>query len=240
VRPQAHYFEGGLKINEKCEASISGLYAAGECTGGMFGANRVAAATTEMLVQGAIAGEQAGEYARKASTPDIDTQQVKRARERVLAPFQIKGGTKPSTVLARIQQIADEKVGVIRDEATLKSALEEVEAIKRLSTKMSVDDQTRNYNLEWIEALEATNLALLLEATVKAALMRTESRGVHYREDHPYVDNENWLNEIVVKMRSDGSVQLRKEPVTVTTVKLPKGKTPFDKYIIEAAKAEEE
>jgi succinate dehydrogenase/fumarate reductase flavoprotein subunit len=237
VKPMAHYFEGGLKINERCETQISGLYAAGECTSGTFGANRVAAATTEILVQGAKAGEEAAKYAEKAVAAEVIEEQVQEARERLLNVFKVKEGIMPSKLLKDVQRIADEKVGVIRNGKMLRSALDEMAEIKKLLPKMAVAEHTRNYNLEWIEALEVENLVLLLEATAKAALMRTESRGVHYREDYPVVDDDNWLKEIAVRLKPDGSLQLSTDPVITTTIKLPRGKTPYEKYITNMAQS---
>ena len=71
VGPAVEYFDGGIIVNERFETGVEGLYAAGECTLGPFGANRVCSAITEMLVHGADAGENAGDYAKKVKAPAI-------------------------------------------------------------------------------------------------------------------------------------------------------------------------
>ena len=77
VGPMVEYFEGGIVVNERFETGVEGLYAAGECTLGAFGANRVFSAITEMLVHGLDAGESAADYAQKATVPEPDDKILK-------------------------------------------------------------------------------------------------------------------------------------------------------------------
>lgn len=231
VAPAAHYFEGGIKINEKCETKILGLYAGGECASGVFGANRVCDATTEMVVFGGVAGESAGKYAKNVSICDIPTEQVKTLKAELLKPLNRKEGVRPAVVRKKIQKIANEYVGIIRNGADLNKAVKEIEeiSIKDLPN-LKVASSQRVYNKEWIDALEVRNVQLCLEAAAKAALMRTESRGLHYRTDYLEVDNNNWLKEIIVK-KANGNMKLHAEAVTVTTMKLPKGKMLWEEYV---------
>ncbi len=237
VGSAAHYFEGGVRVNENYEATIPGLYAAGECSGGLFGANRVAAATTEMLVEGALAGKFAAKYAKKTSPPEIDTKQVKHLRNKILEPLKRKGSIKPSDLRRRIHRVAYEKIGVIRGGEGLKKAVEELERMGSADlSKLYTTTKVREYNMEWIEALELENMVQVLETSARSALTRTESRGVHYRLDHPKLDNDRWLKEITVKQVS-GKMQIATRPITTTTLTPPGGTLTFEESILKAIEA---
>ncbi len=235
VGPAAHYFEGGIKINEKCETSLHGLYAAGECCGGLFGANRVAAATTEILVQGAIAGKYAAEYAKKLPNQiEVNVSQVKKLKGKVFAPLKRKEGVRPLEIKRKIQVIAQENIGVIRHEKSLANALKQLSKIKKNELlKLCPSTKVPEYNMEWITTLEIENMVQVLEMSARAALIRKESRGVHYRLDYPNVDNNNWLVEIVIK-RANNGMKAYTHPITITDVKPPKGVMSFEESILKA------
>jgi len=227
VGPAAEYFEGGIVINEKCETTIPGLYAAGECAVSLFGANRIAAATTEMLVEGAIAGESAAEYAKRVVMPEIDEKQVERLREKVLRPLEREDGTRPVELMKKVQKMAHEKLGPVRKHDNMEEFVRFIEVVKEKELpNLCVSSKTRRYNKEWIEALELENIVQVLELSAKSALMRTESRGVHYRLDHPYTDNDNWLREIVMRRVGD-KIDVITRPVVVTKLPPTRGVVPY-------------
>jgi len=227
VGPAAEYFEGGIVINEKCETTIPGLYAAGECAVSLFGANRIAAATTEMLVEGAIAGESAAECAKRVVMPEIDEKQVERLREKVLRPLEREDGTRPVELMKKVQKMAHEKLGPVREHNNMEEFVRFLEVVKEKELpNLCVSSKTRRYNKEWIEALELENIVQVLELSAKSALMRTESRGVHYRLDHPYTDNDNWLREIVMRRVGD-KIDVIMRPVVVTKLPPSRGVVPY-------------
>ena len=84
----------------------------------------------------------------------------------------------------------------------------------------------RTYNKEWVDALELENIVQLLEFAAESALLRQESRGVHFREDYPYTDNDNWLRESVVT-RIDSGFDVSTRPVCTTSLTPPGGRTPY-------------
>ena len=96
--PFAHYFEGGIRINEDMGTGLPGLFAAGECTGGMFGANRVSAATTEMLIEGNIAGDSAAKYSAEAGFEDVSDDILSKMEAELIRPFNNKNGISPIAV----------------------------------------------------------------------------------------------------------------------------------------------
>jgi len=227
VGSAAEYFEGGIAVNEKFETSIPGLYAAGECTASLFGSNRVAAATTEMLVEGAIAGESAAEYVKKVEMPEIDERQVERLKEKALNPLKREGEVKPADLKNHIQRMAHEKLGPIRNREGVEEFIQFMETVKKNELpKLYTSSKSRRYNKEWIEALELENIVQILEISAKSALTRTESRGVHYRSDYPHTDNDNWLKEIIVK-RVDDEIHTTTRAITVTKLPPPGGVVPY-------------
>ena len=100
---------------------------------------------------------------------------------------------------------------------------------------VSIQTKTRVYNKEWIDAIELDGMALVLQASAQAALTRTESRGVHNRSDYPEANNDKWLKEIIVR-QVNGKMALKTRPVTVTKMKLPRGKFGFEEGIVKAVK----
>jgi len=231
VGPAVEYFEGGIVVNERFETTLQGLYAAGECTLGAFGANRVFAAITEMLVHGADAGANAGDYARNAKVPETDGEILRDFREQAEAPLVRPKGLNPPQVRRRVQEAAHKYLGPIRNREEIESFLNVLTAVRKDELpNLAVTSKSRTYNKEWIDAVELQNMVQLLETAAKSALLRTESRGVHYREDYPNVDNDNWLQESIVKKRSDG-FEVTKRPVTVTTMTPPTSVTPYLAFI---------
>jgi succinate dehydrogenase/fumarate reductase flavoprotein subunit len=91
---------------------------------------------------------------------------------------------------------------------------------------MTATSKSRVYNKEWIDALELENMVHLLEASARSALFRTESRGVHYREDYPHTDNDNWLQENIVNFAGK-ALDIKKRPAILTSVTPFRGVMPY-------------
>lgn len=227
VGPAVEYFDGGIIVNENFETNLVGLYAAGECTLGVFGANRVFSAITEMLVHGADAGRNAGEYAITVGAVEPDQTVLKEMEVRARKPLERAQGVNPARVRRRLQEEAHRRLGPIRTGAELTGFLEFLEKIKREDLpNLATVAKSPLYNKEWIDALELPNMVHLLEASVRSALLRTESRGVHYREDYPETDNDNWLMETMIKCRDQG-LETGTRPITVSSLTPPKGRWPY-------------
>ena len=223
----AEYFDGGIVLNERFETSVAGLYAAGECALGPFGANRVCSAITEMLVQGADAGWNAADYASKAKGVSPHHRSFEDLEGKAEAPLLRDKGVMPAKLRRTLQERAHAHLGPVRTGVELTSLIEFLEKLKsdelpRLSTR----SKSRAYNKEWFDALELPNMVHLLEAAARSALLRTESRGVHFREEHPYTDNDHWLCESVVKL-ADGKLQITTRPPIFTSITPPGGVTPY-------------
>ena len=234
VGPAAEYFEGGIRINERCETSIPGLYAAGECSGGLFGANRVAAATTEMVVEGKIAGDEAARGALELEIFPLDEAQLGEIidkQEELIA--RKKGDVSVFELRRRLRDISYDKMGVLRDGDTLTAAIAELEEVGQAGEGLSLTTKRRDHNREWIEAIELRNMVQCVRLSALAALERTESRGVHVREDHPFVDNQTWRRHLVVQKSKDHPVLVSVSVVSKTV--LPLLRVPYEESIVRAA-----
>jgi succinate dehydrogenase/fumarate reductase flavoprotein subunit len=226
VGPGAEYFEGGLAVDEHYATNLPGLYAAGECACSLFGANRVAAATMEMLTTGAIAGWSAGEYSQTAPLTVCPPEQVRALAEKICRPLARKDGIKPSEIRGRIQVNAQEKLCPVRNAKELNEMLAFLDGLKEEIKGVSAQSLERAYNKSWLEALELENMIQVLELSARAALERTESRGVHYREEYPVTDNKNWLQEIVLSRQPVG-IGVSRRPFNTSFMAPPQDVLPY-------------
>ncbi|MFO7963862.1 MAG: FAD-binding protein [Desulfobacterales bacterium] len=233
VGPAVEYFEGGIKVNEHFETALPGLFAAGECTLGAFGANRVFAAITEMLVHGADAGENAAAYTGKSDTGRPADDAFAALEEKAAAPLSRVKGVSPQEIRGSVQTAAHTYLGPIRVREELITFIRFLNRLKKDAIPhIAVTTENRRYNKEWIDALELENMVELLAVAAESALLRTESRGVHFREDYPHTDNDNWLKESIAKRTRSGS-EVHHVPVAVTSMTPPKGVTAYMDFIKE-------
>jgi succinate dehydrogenase/fumarate reductase flavoprotein subunit len=221
------YFDGGIIVDDTFATGVPGLFAAGECTLGLFGANRVFSAITEMLVQGADAGRSAAEHAQSRDVAALDAESLAEKQRKAERPLERKRGLRPAPVRRKVQEWAHRYLGPIRSGDELRTFLAEIQRIRREELPcLETTAQGRPYNKEWLDALELENILALLEFAAASALQRTESRGVHFRADHPVTDNESWLEESVVS-KTDAGFQVKTRPVSATSLALPGGTTPY-------------
>jgi succinate dehydrogenase/fumarate reductase flavoprotein subunit len=212
----SHFYCGGIRINERCETNVPGLYAAGEVTGACHGANRLSGnAVTQVVVQGQWAGEAATEHALKTPQLEINPKQVEEIRENVYAPLERKEGVNSTQLKRKIQKMAYADVGVIKTGSRLESAIKEIQRIKTEVPTVYTAYKGKAYNRPWIDALEIRNMLDALEVIARSALYRTESRGNHYRVDHTESDDRNWLKNVIAK-DVDGEVKIWTEPLVLT------------------------
>lgn len=195
VAPTAHHFMGGVKINENCESSIANLYAAGEASGGVHGANRLGGnALADTQVFGKIAGENA---AKAAKTVDFEEnpEMFKAEKDRITGLIK-DGSIKPQELKKRIKKLMWEKVSIIRNEKNLNEALKELMEMEKSLNELKVEDK-KQYNTDLQTALEVINMIQIATLVVKSAILRRESRGAHFREDYPETKDE-WKKSIVL------------------------------------------
>jgi succinate dehydrogenase / fumarate reductase, flavoprotein subunit len=208
---------GGVEVDPDSQVSVvPGLYAAGEVAGGMHGSNRLGGNSLgDLLVFGKRAGEYAADYAASLSgaRPGVVEADVEAASHAALAPFGMEGGENPYSVQQTLQNVMQDDVGIIRTEAELKAALEQIADLRAKIDKLSVEGH-RQYNPGWHLALDLGNMLLVSEAVARAALERTESRGGHTRDDYPMTDYDFWgKRNVIVEVSDGGGVSVRHQPL---------------------------
>lgn len=222
VAPTYHFTLGGLKIDAQCRTAVRGLYAAGEVAGGLHGANRLGGnALAECVVFGKIAGRQAAEYARTSSLPPMPAEQVEEEQARLLKLLKDRpNGTRPCHLMGELKRIMWERAGIVRDERGLREALNAIGSLREGLRRLRVAQEGLVHNLDLAEAVELTNMLVLAKLVVGAGLLRDESRGAHFRRDHPGRDDRRWLANIVAVRKGDED-DFRIEPVR--GARLPRG-----------------
>ncbi|MFA6576033.1 MAG: fumarate reductase/succinate dehydrogenase flavoprotein subunit [Nocardioides sp.] len=217
IGPTCHYVMGGVEVDADTQQSaVTGLYAVGECSGGMHGSNRLGGNSLgDLLVFGKRAGEAATAYAASlgGNRPQVDEADVKAAEQSALAPFEVEGGENPYSIQGDLQESMNDLVGIIRTAPELEQSLREIAAFKVRAASMKVEGH-RQYNPGWHLALDLRNMLVVSESIAKAALAREESRGGHTRDDFPGPDAVWGSKNLVVNLDADGTgVELTEKPL---------------------------
>jgi succinate dehydrogenase/fumarate reductase flavoprotein subunit len=228
ITPAAHYTDGGVVVNVMFESEdIPGLYAVGETAGGIHGGNRLGSnSLPDLMVTGIRAGQAASIRAtrlKKAGmVAKVPQDQVKEEMQRVFAPLERGDGISPLELRDRHLDLMWKYVSVIRDGKGLGQAVAEMDAMwSQELPKVRVSDGSKTWNYEWLEALDLYPRLFMSQAMALSALLRTESRANHYREDYPDTDNKNWLKNIEVTYDPSASslskmIKTTARPVRVT------------------------
>ncbi len=197
VTPKAHFFMGGVPIDGQGATAMAGLYAAGEASAGAHGANRLSNnAFTEAHTLGWRAAKAAADYARGAAGA-ADTALARRHADALAARAGRPG--RAVELVREIKRVCWENAGIVREGGLLEEARTELAGVGRGLADCGGSEPAR-----LVEAVEAENMCLSAQAVVEAALMRTESRGAHYRTDYPEADDARWRVNVFVKKEDDG------------------------------------
>ncbi len=218
IRPAAHYSMGGIHANIKTETPVPGLYAAGECSClNVHGANRLGTnSTSDCLVFGAVAGEEAAKHALSSSFRELSHEKILAEERRVFdGILGSEGDERVSVIRDEIRRIMSEKVWIFRKGDELNSALKEIRELKERLENIRVEDKSRPFNTGLVAALQLDFTLDLAEVTIAGALARTEFRGAHSRLDYPKRDDENWLKHTLAYYTRAGP-RLEYIPITIT------------------------
>ena len=219
VVPTAHYMMGGVVFRGDCSTEFPGLFAAGEDTGGVHGANRLGGnGVANSTVFGGIAGENMAPWVRKSGAfHEPDEAAIGQAVARAQAPLGKPAGDLHA-IREKLYDVMWDDVGIVRDAASLKradGALDELEA--RLDAT-GVDGSNLAFNLTWHDWLNLKNLLLVSRSILASAVAREDSRGAHYRADFPEVRDLDRSRYTCVSW-SDGRFGVAMKPVAFTRVK---------------------
>ena len=179
VSPTAHHFMGGIKIDVDASTTIPGLYAAGECTGGVHGGNRLGGnALADTQVFGAISGESAAEYAKNHAHLGVNHDEVLEEFQRLEAMLSRKEGISPADARDELTELMWSKVQIFRKEEDLQEAVNELRRIeKEVVPNIKVDVPLKRFNPGWHQAIEFVHMVTTARMVAEAALMRKGSRG---------------------------------------------------------------
>jgi succinate dehydrogenase flavoprotein subunit len=219
VGPTTHYIMGGVRVHPETQMStVPGLFAAGECGAGLHGANRLGGnSLSDLLVFGKRAGQFAAEFARQHGQGQINQDQVESVALWALRPFEPAAlrsstGENPYRLQHDLQETMQDLVGIVRTEAEMVRALEEIESLRKRASQVAVDGN-REYNTGWHTALDLPNLLTVSEAITRTAIDRKESRGGHFREDYPEKVKSFSEVNIIVRRGRNGEMQVVREKI---------------------------
>jgi succinate dehydrogenase / fumarate reductase flavoprotein subunit len=222
IQPTAHYAMGGIPTDVNGQVVLDahktvapGLYAAGECACvSVHGANRLGTnSLLDIVVFGRRGGRAMAEFVATVDLPEVPADAEDDVRGRIERLKSSAGGEKVHAVRGALQEEMTTKAFVFRTEESLSSALATIESLKDAYAKVAIDDKGRIFNYDLTEALELGYLLDLAEALVVSAQARTESRGAHFRDDHPRRDDVRWMRHTLASRNDDGTVILSYKPV---------------------------
>jgi fumarate reductase (CoM/CoB) subunit A len=221
VSPTAHHFMGGIRIDEHAATTISGLFAAGECTGGVHGGNRLGGnALADTQVFGAISGESAAEFARHSRHLGVNRDEILKEFERLEGMLSRKEGISPSDARAELTALMWEKVQIFRKEEDMQYAVKELRRIEEeVVPNIKVDVPVKRFNPGWHQAIEFVHMVTTARMVAEAAVMRKGSRGAHFRVDADSSD-KGYYN-IVIRKGKDGKMHLEKRDLVITKITPP-------------------
>ncbi len=220
IRPGAHYSMGGIKTDTNGATSIAGLFAAGECACvSVHGANRLGGnSLLETIVFGRRAGRAASTYCLGTTIAPFRDAFLQDTARSVAAILTREEGEPAPIIRKELNETMQAHCAVFREEKSLKQGLEKVMELRERFKNVSLTDRSGRYNMELPAVTELGNMLEISGAILLGALKRTESRGAHFRTDHPDRDDRNWLKHTMVSLK-DGEYRLRYSDVSITIFK---------------------
>ncbi|HEY3214176.1 MAG TPA: succinate dehydrogenase flavoprotein subunit [Actinomycetota bacterium] len=224
VQPTAHYAMGGIPTNSEAqvvvgenEAPVPGLYAAGECACvSVHGANRLGTnSLLDIVVFGRRGGAHMARFAREVDLPTTLHRPDGVVSDMVSGLLGRSEGNNAAAIRSELQEGMYDLAFVVRSEESLRKMQGILDGLRERYERVYVQDVGKLFNTELMEVVELGFLLDCAETLVASALARTESRGAHYREDHPLRDDEQWLTHTLAYHEDDGSIRLEYKPVKV-------------------------
>ncbi|MGH7356445.1 MAG: FAD-binding protein [Candidatus Rokuibacteriota bacterium] len=214
VGPTAHFMMGGVVIDTACGTALDGLWAAGEDTGGVHGANRLGGnGVAESTVFGGIAGDVMAEAVVGRPAPDADGAAVERATRALSAPLGRAADEDLYALQSRLREVMWERVGLVREGGGLSDALAAIDGIATALDRVGVGGGP-GFNLAWQDWLNLRSQLTVARLIAASALERRESRGAHHRRDHPRAEAGALVSVRVAER--DGASRVWTEPVALT------------------------
>jgi fumarate reductase flavoprotein subunit len=218
VVPTAHYMMGGLIFKADCSTELPGLFAAGEDTGGVHGANRLGGnGVANSTVFGGIAGEEMANWVKSQSLQEYNMDEVHASIQAHEAPLERPAGDIEAIRDALAECMWDD-VGISRTRESLLRARVKLDQLDQQLHQIGVGDIQREYSITWQDWMNLSNLILVSKSVTEAALSRENSRGAHYRDDFPQPGSLEESYFTAVQLGKDGLV-IKNKPVQFTMIK---------------------
>lgn len=214
VGPTMHYTMGGIRVEaDSGQTRVPGLFAAGECSGGMHGANRLGGnSLSDLVVFGKLAGAGASEYASKVGTqPQVSEAQINEAIAEMDAPFSRTDGLNPYQVQKKLWEITGKYIGIFREEKDLLIGIEELKKLEADVAKVRASGG-KTYNPGWHMCIDLKHMVWCAQAVAMSALERQESRGAHSRIDFPKMDDSTGKYNASITL-AGRELKLEKTPI---------------------------
>jgi succinate dehydrogenase / fumarate reductase, flavoprotein subunit len=217
VRPGAHYSMGGIESSVWGETRLPGFFAAGECACvSVHGANRLGGnSLLETIVFGRRSGTRASQYVRSVSILDSPPPHIKREKDRINALLERTKGERIGPIRDELGTVMNQNMGIFRTPDGMRKTIEKIRELKARYQEVVIQDKGSVFNTELVNVLELESLLDLTEVIVTGAIAREESRGSHFRRDHPQRDDTQWLRHTLAFFTSDGP-RMDYKPVTIT------------------------
>jgi fumarate reductase flavoprotein subunit len=233
VRPAQHYSMGGVRTNHTGESpTLKGLFACGEAAcWDMHGFNRLGGnSVAETVVAGMIVGEYIADFCDSPESEITISTSVARnfweeERAHIDSLLTAGGNESPVAILAEMQNVMTDKVGIFRDGETLAQAVEELTALRQRARSIGVKTQSLGANPELVAAYRVKRMLKLAICVAYGALQRTESRGAHFRNDFTERNDRDWLKRTLATWPDKESLlpRLEYEALDIMQMELPPG-----------------
>lgn len=219
VVPTAHYMMGGVEFGLDCQTELPGLFAAGEDTGGVHGANRLGGnGVANSTVFGGLAGDAMAPFVRDSglfAEPDDDA--IAAAIARALVPFGKPAGDM-NAIRDRLYDVMWDDAGIIRNRESLERTLVQLDEMAADLAKVGLAEEDRRFNLSWHDWMNMENLILVSRAICVAAIARENSRGAHFRDDFPEAGELETSTYTVARLQA-GEMTVENKPVEFTRIR---------------------
>ncbi|MDA3918998.1 MAG: fumarate reductase flavoprotein subunit [Deltaproteobacteria bacterium] len=229
VRPTQHYSMGGIRTKATGESpTLKGLFSAGEAAcWDMHGFNRLGGnSVAETVVAGMIVGEYVADYCTENSL-NISSSTVEsfmKKEEKNITDLLLRGyGENPFELKAEMQKIMMDKVGIFRNGKDLEQAVEELKVLNQRAKKIALRNKISSSNPELVEAIRVPKMIKLAQCVAYGAMLRTESRGAHSREDFPERNDKEWLKRTLTTWQDKDAdlPEVTYENLDIMTMEMP-------------------
>ncbi len=222
IQPTAHYAMGGIPTDTDGrvvvgadEAVVPGLYAAGECACvSVHGANRLGTnSLLDLVVFGRRAGDDAARYIGEADLAMPPEHAERPTLELLDGILGRATGDNAGEIRKELQDNMFDLAFVVRSDESLTKMQQILASLRERYERVAITDKGSLYNTDLMETVELGYLLDCADALVAGAIVRTESRGAHFREDHPLRDDANWLKHTLATREQDGAIRIEYKPV---------------------------